>query len=208
VAATYLATRAPTSRIRVACVGDSITEGEGIDDPALRYPAKLGALLGERYDVRNFGVGGATMLDSGDRPYRKQGEFRRALGFRPDVVVIALGTNDSKPWNWSQSASFVADAKTLVDAFREVNPRARVFLCRPAPVVGEGNFGIRGKVVREEVSALVDRAGRELGLEVIDLHAALQGSTEFLPDRVHPDGEGARIIADAVSRALMRARPR
>ena len=54
--------------VRVACVGDSITEGAGVRDPNKRYPAQLGVLLGANYDVKNFGVSGTTMLDNGDSP--------------------------------------------------------------------------------------------------------------------------------------------
>ena len=207
VAAAYLATRTPASRIRVACVGDSITEGEGVEDRAMRYPAWLGALLGEGYDVRNFGVSGSTMLDAGDMPYKKQRAYRQALDFRPDIVVIALGTNDGKPWNWSGREAFAADAKGLVEAFRNAKPGARVFLCRPVPVVGAGNYGIRGDVVKGDITAIIDRAARELDVEVIDLHGALEGRLDLIPDGVHPNGEGARLIADAVHRALTRPRP-
>ena len=173
----------------------------------MRYPERLGALLGDGYDVRNFGVSGSTMLDAGDVPYKKQRAYRQALDFRPDIVVIALGTNDSKPWNWSRREAFAADAKALVAAFRNVNPGARVFLCRPVPVVGAGNYGIRGDVVKGDITAIIDRAARELGVEVIDLHGPLEGKLELIPDRVHPNGEGARLIADAVHRALTRPRP-
>jgi lysophospholipase L1-like esterase len=92
------ACRSGGPRVRVACIGDSITAGTGIDDPARRYPAILGALLGERYEVRAFGSPGATMLSSGDTPYVSQRAFQEALAFRPDVNVVALGTNDTKPW--------------------------------------------------------------------------------------------------------------
>jgi lysophospholipase L1-like esterase len=206
-ASACLEAKAPAPRIRVACVGDSITEGDGVEDPAERYPARLGALLGDRYEVRNFGASGSTMLDDGDKPYRRQRAYRKALDFRPDVVVIALGTNDSKPWNWSRSEGFSTDVKTLVEAFRSANAGVRVFLCRPVPVVGGGNFGIRGDVVKGEITSRIDRAGQELGVEVIDLHGALEGRLELIPDRVHPNGEGARLIADAVYRALTKTRP-
>ena len=82
VAAAYVATRTPASRIRVACAGDSITEGEGVEDRVMRCPAWLGALLGEGYDVRNFGVSGSTLLDAGDVPYKKQRAYRTRIQAR------------------------------------------------------------------------------------------------------------------------------
>lgn len=202
LAAAFLAAEHARPRVRVACVGDSITEGRDIADPEQRYPARLGSLLGGRYEVRNFGVGGATMLSSGDRPYRGQAAFRRALDFRPDVVVVGLGSNDAKPWNWSGRAEFGGDARALVEAFRSANPTVRVIFLRPPPVVGEGRFGIREEVVAGEVAPEIDRAAREVGAEVVDLHAVLDGRPDLLPDRVHPDAEGAERIARAVAGSI------
>ncbi|HET8725600.1 MAG TPA: GDSL-type esterase/lipase family protein [Anaeromyxobacteraceae bacterium] len=204
VLAASVAAHRSTPRIRVACVGDSITEGRDIPDPALRYPARLQALLGGRHEVRNFGVGGATALSTGDLPYRRQPPFARALAFRPDVVVIGLGSNDAKPWNWSGRGAFADDLRALAETFRSVNPGARVILLLPPPVVGEGRFGIREEVVAGEVAPEIDRAARESGLEVVDLHAVLAGRLDLLPDRVHPDAEGAERIARAVAAAILR----
>src|SRR5690606_25963367 len=81
--------------IKIACVGNSITYGSGIVDREHNaYPAQLRAMLGEGYEVRNFGVGGATLLNKGDKPYRKTEAYADALRFKPDIVFIKLGTND------------------------------------------------------------------------------------------------------------------
>ena len=92
---------------KLACVGDSITHGSGTKIPAREsYPAQLAGLLGPGWDVRNFGVSGATLLDKGDRPYTRQRLYKAALDFKADVVVILLGTNDSKPQNWKFKEEF------------------------------------------------------------------------------------------------------
>lgn len=96
--------------IRVACVGDSITFGTKIEDRMHRsYPAQLGVLLGEGYEVKNFGRPGATLLQHGHRPYIKTKAFRAALAFEPEIVIIKLGTNDSIARNWVHRDDFVAD---------------------------------------------------------------------------------------------------
>ena len=56
--------------IKVACVGNSITQGVGVKDQKKdSYPAVLGRLLGDGYEVHNFGFSGRTLLNKGDRPY-------------------------------------------------------------------------------------------------------------------------------------------
>lgn len=187
---------------KVACVGDSITFGSGIKDRVTgSYPSQLAVLLGERWVVRNFGVSGATLLRAGDRPYHRQVAFAQALEYEPDVVAIMLGTNDSKPQNWSHQDEFVADYKVLVGAFRAANPEARFFICLPVPAF-PGNFGIREEIIGPEVLPLVRQVAAETGAMLIDLHGALEGQGKFFPDKIHPNADGAALIAKAVHKAL------
>ncbi len=190
--------------IRVACVGDSITFGAGVKDAKNKYPARLGVLLGAGYEVKNFGVSGATMLDKGDKPYKKQKAYQQAFEFKPDIVVIKLGTNDSKPHNWAKKDDFATDTRSLVEAFLRANPKAKVFLCHPAPVIDKGNFGIRNEIVKPEIIPLIDKVAAEMKLGVIDLYSALDGKPELIPDRVHPNDEGAGLIAAAVHAAIIK----
>lgn len=80
--------------IRVACIGNSITIGYGLPDPNSAYPQQAGRLLGNRYEIRNFGVSGRTMLKKGDYPYWKEDFYKEALAFKPQIVMICLGMND------------------------------------------------------------------------------------------------------------------
>lgn len=198
-----LSAQADAAKIKIACVGDSITAGSGVKDPKKRYPTQLGDLLGEKYEVKNFGVGGATMLDDGNKPYKQQPAYQAALDFKPDIVVIKLGTNDTKPINWdTKKAGFTPSAKSLVESFQKANPKAKIYLCLPVPVVGAGNFGIREEILKPELIPLIKQLAAELKLEVIDLYAALDGKPELIPDRVHPNDDGATIIAKTVHDAL------
>ena len=87
--------------VRVACIGNSITDGHGIDMNDVKgYPAQLQKLLGSDYQVKNYGVSGRTLLKKGDQPYWKEQAWRDAQSYKADIVVIKLGTNDSKPENW------------------------------------------------------------------------------------------------------------
>ncbi|HEX8914120.1 MAG TPA: GDSL-type esterase/lipase family protein [Humisphaera sp.] len=189
--------------IKVACVGDSITYGAGIKDRDVNsYPAVLGKLLGDKYEVKNFGNSGSTLLRAGDKAYHKQKEYAAAIAFKPDIVVIKLGTNDSKPQNWAKKADFAADYKKLVADFKAANPAAKVYAALPVPVYGTGNFKITDEVVKPEVIPAIKQVAADEKLEVIDLYAALSDKPKLFPDKVHPNAEGAKLIAKAVYKAI------
>ncbi len=187
---------------RVACVGDSITFGAAIKDRAKNcYPSQLGRILGEGWNVRNFGVNGATLLKKGDKPYWKQGAFEQAHAFEPEVVIIKLGTNDSKPHNWKHKGDYVADYVGLIESFRKLESNPEVFICYPVPAY-PGRWGITNKVMKEEVMPRLDEVARKSGCKVIDLYSALSDKKAMFPDRVHPNAEGARVIAKQVASTL------
>ncbi|MEI7651646.1 MAG: GDSL-type esterase/lipase family protein [Verrucomicrobiota bacterium] len=186
--------------VKVACVGDSITQGAGAQK-GKSYPAQLQGLLGEGYQVGNFGVSGRTLLKKGDFPYWKEKKYQEALAMEPAIVVIMLGTNDTKPQNWKFEAEFAADYRELVKSFQTLKSKPKVFVCRPVPVPGKGNYGINEENIQKEIPRL-DVLAKELGCEVIDMHAALEKSPELLPDRVHPNTAGAGEMAKAAAKAI------
>ncbi len=186
--------------VRVACIGDSITQGSGAAK-GQSYPSQLQAVLGDQWQVGNFGVSGRTLLKMGDHPYWIEKAYQEALTFEPDVVIIMLGTNDTKPQNWQFESEFVADYTELVKSFQALASKPRVYVCRPCPVPEPGNFGINETNVREEIKRL-DPLAKELKLGVIDMHAALAGKPQLLPDRVHPNTEGAGEMVKAAFKVL------
>ena len=213
-----LQTPAPDA-IRVACIGNSITDGSGIDMASMHgYPASLQQLLGKEYWVKNFGVSGRTMLNKGDRPYMKEMAWRDALAFRPDVVVIKLGTNDSKPQNWQHSAEFKQD---LVQMLTELCPelgqlpknkkkrakalaevKTQIFLCTPIPAF-KSTWNINDSVIVNGVIPIQQEVAKEYGLQVIDLHTLFgNDSNMMVADGIHPNEKGARRMAEIIADAL------
>jgi acyl-CoA thioesterase-1 len=185
--------------IRVACVGDSITFGAGIRDRATNsYPAQLAAMLGDGYDVRNFGVNGATMLKKGNKPYCRLKPYKAAQEFEPNVVIIKLGTNDTKPGNWQHADELEADYTEMVTTFQGLDSKPTVYVCYPVPVVGE-QWGISDARVREGVIPVVDKVAKATGATVVDLYEPLKDKPKLLPDKVHPNAEGAKIIAQTLA---------
>ena len=108
-----------------ACVGNSITFGYTIPErEKYSYPSQLQLLLGPGYEVANFGVPRMTALFSGDYPYVNTEAYRKSLEFNPDIVLLKLGTNDSKAVNW--------DKKELRPGLPENNRFIRGTLFAPA----------------------------------------------------------------------------
>lgn len=185
--------------IRVACIGNSITYGAGLQNPFRdSYPGVLEQLLGTGYDVRNFGISGRTTLQKGDRPYVRERLYVEALDFAPDIVTIKLGTNDTKPWNWVHKGEFEHDLSELVRSFQTLETRPRVILCLPVPAP-EGGKSINEETLVRDVIPSIRKVAHRSGAEVLDLHEALKPYyPRCFPDGVHPDAEGSRAIAQTL----------
>ena len=204
--------------VRVACIGNSITDGHGIElAPVNGYPAILQQMLGKDYWVKNFGVSGRTLLNNGDMPYMKETAWYDALAFNPDIVVIKLGTNDSKPQNWKYAAEFKQDLQqmitTLCPALAQSTKKGKkaksgqpvkpqIYLCTPIPAISSG-WGISESVIANEIIPIQQEVAKQYGLQVIDLHTLFANdSDKMLSDGIHPDEKGARRIAEIVAEEL------
>ena len=204
--------------IRVACIGNSITDGHGIEmAPVNGYPALLQKQLGKDYWVKNFGVSARTLLNKGDYPYMKETAWKDALAFNPDIVIIKLGTNDSKPENWKYGAEFKQDLQqmitTLCPALAQTTKKGnkaksaqplkpQIYLCTPIPAF-KSSWNINDAVITNEIIPIQQEVAKQYGLQVIDLHTLFANDGDKMQDDgIHPDGKGVRRIADIVAEAL------
>ena len=74
-------------KTKVACIGNSVTYGYGHKNPkATSYPTQLQQMLGDKYEVRNFGYSGATLLSKGHRPYINLNEYKAADEVSKDIT--------------------------------------------------------------------------------------------------------------------------
>lgn len=192
-------------RVRVACVGNSVTYGYLLKNRERdAYPSQLQAMLGKDYDVRNFGHSGATLLRHGHRPYMALPEFRAAVDFKPELVVIHLGLNDTDPRNWpNYSAEFIPDYRALIDSFRVANPAARIWICLMTPIFpSHGRFDSGTREWHGIIQARIAQIARTAGVGLIDLYTPLHNYPNLFPDALHPDPEGAKILARTVYQSL------
>lgn len=207
--------------IRVACIGNSITDGHGIDlAPRNGYPAQLQRMLGNDYCVKNFGVSARTMLNKGDYPYMNEQAWRDALAFKPDIVIIKLGTNDSKPENWKYNAEFRQDLEQMVTTLcpslaqpakkskkakkgQTAEPaKPQIYLCTPIPAF-KSTWNINDSVIVNGIIPIQKEVAAKYGLKVIDLHTLYANDGDkMLSDGIHPDDKGARRLAQIIAEEL------
>ncbi len=188
--------------IKVACIGNSITDGFGIDmRTAYGYPAQLQQLLGKDYWVKNFGVSSRTMLNKGDYPYMNEMAWKDALAFKPDIVIIKLGTNDSKPENWQYGAEFKQDLQQMITTLRK-NNNPKIFLCTPIPAF-KPTWNISDSVIVNNIIPIQQDVAKKNKLQVIDLHTLFANDGDkMVDDGIHPDNKGARKMAEIIADAI------
>ena len=202
-------------QVRVACVGDSVTYGFGIPNRSKNcYPAALQDLLGDGYCVNNYGYSGRTLCLLGDRPYRIENLCTKSREFSPDIVVLMLGANDSKPYNWNTEIGgeqayptlFESDLRDLISMYRDLPSNPKVYVVGPLPAYadksGKVRYDIQPDVIQNEIRPLVLRVARETGAEVIDPYPAFEGKPNLYGDGLHPTAEGAGLLARIVYDAI------
>jgi len=201
---------AKEGQIKVACIGDSITYGHGINNwPKNNYPKLLGNLLGDSYHVQSFGVSGRCVQDTSDQPYRALEHYQQSLAYDADIIVFMMGTNDSKPENWRSEDAFKTAVLELLDSYLIGEKQPVIYLCTPskafftkeseAPLT---NYDIQPEKV-DAIAGIIQKVAEERGYPVIDIHAlTTQHSQWFSKDGVHPNNDGAAAIAKAVYNAI------
>lgn len=192
-------------RIKVACIGNSVTYGMTHKNPAeTSYPTLLQQMLGEGYEVRNFGHSGATLLSKGHRPYINLPEYTAALEFAPDIAVIHLGLNDTDPRNWpNYRDEFYTDYTNIIDALRKANPKVEVYICRMTPIFNwHRRFKSGTRDWYWQIQDVIEEIAEDGGFELIDLSRYLYNRPDLMPDALHPNEQGAGIIAKQVYSAM------
>ncbi|MFK7736200.1 MAG: GDSL-type esterase/lipase family protein, partial [Pirellulaceae bacterium] len=201
---------------RVACLGDSITFGARVDAATQSYPAQLQDLLGDKFEIRNFGLGSATLIKAG-RPSVWQ-KLDAVEEFNPHVVVISLGTNDTvggRRQNWEKIDSFEKDYVELIQFLAALPAKPRIVLCTPTAMVltTPGMSDARLADLRERKERLQDLCERvrkladeqaDKDVSLLELNAVLQGKPDLLTPRdgVHPNEDGYLVIAQAVAKHI------
>lgn len=193
------------AKVRVACMGNSITYGYTLPDPATQsYPSLLAKMLPAEYDVRNFGHSGATVLRKGHNPYVKTPEYKAAIEFRPDIAVIHLGVNDTDPRDWpNYNSEFQSDFMSMIEDLRRANPGVRILVARLTPLrATHYRFKSGTRDWRLLAQAAIERTARKAGVVLIDFDEPFRDMQHLLWDGIHPNVEGTPLLAEEVYRGI------
>ena len=189
--------------VRVACIGNSITDGHGIGmAPIKGYPAVLQKKLGDGYLVKNFGVSARTMMNKGDLPYMNELAWRDAQAFNPNIVVIKLGTNDSKTHNWVHGADeFRQSMQAMIDTLKALPSKPKIYLCSPIPAFKD-SWTINDSVIVNGEMPIIKKLAKKNKCQFIDLHTSYTYVDMMLNDGIHPNAKGAEKMADIIFDAI------
>ena len=194
-------------KTHIACIGDSITFGAGVNGKTqMTWEHFLNELLGEEYQVINYGISGRTLQDEGDYPYKKDKFYQISLHCGAEIYLIMLGTNDAKPYNWDRER-YRRELASFVEEYRALPQKPRVLLMTPPrcyddPKIGKVAFDIDRETIDREIVPILREEAEGKGLPVVDLNAFTQGHPDWFGDGVHPNESGNRLIAGYLAEQL------
>ena len=196
------------NQIRVACVGDSLTYGFLTAGQLWNnYPSLLKKLLGDKYCVNNYGYTNHTASKNGDFPYVKRKIYRDSLDFNPDIVILMLGSNDSKSFNWNNE-EFKNDLDEIINSYKNLKSDIKIILMSPIPCYLFGNiemYSIRDSVIKQEIRPICLMLGKENNIDYIDLYLCFENRKDlYAIDNVHLNKNGNQLIAETVYEHLMK----
>jgi len=198
------------NKVRIACVGDSLTYGSGVlkTRETNSYPAKLQKKLGNSYKVLNFGLRNATASAQGDLPYLESEEYAQSLESNPDIVILMLGTNDSKISNWDP-VEYEAGLRKLLESYIALDNAPTVYLIRsPYCFAVDGSdiaeYTIQPSVVENEIGAIAKTLAEEEGVSFIDLYSVTDGQNElYTSDGIHFNKSGYELFSSTIYQYLL-----
>ncbi|MFD2158585.1 sialate O-acetylesterase [Rubritalea tangerina] len=191
------------TKVKVACIGDSITFGAKVQERKNNsYPAQLQKILGNGFSVRNFGRSGSTIQLKPKLSYPKLKQFSQVKEWAPDIIIIKLGTNDANQsnHNWQGQDAFQKDYETFIDSCSQLQSKPKIYLCTVAPSFNDP--GNREEIITDNVNPTIKEIASKHDLQLIDVFSALRGKKELFPDSLHPNAQGAKIIAQTVAESI------
>jgi lysophospholipase L1-like esterase len=189
---------------KIACIGNSITEG-GAGNYYNSWPMRLRDMLGNGYYTENLGVSGTTMSKVGDSPWWNQPQYNYTFSLNPDIILIKLGTNDSKSNNW-KPVNYKADYIDMIDKFRAMPSHPAIYVVTPAKAYSAA-YNINDNTIVMKIIPILHQIAFEKGVHLIDMYNATTYMPANFPDGIHPNSAGAMVIAQKAKENILKAKP-
>ncbi|MBQ2733865.1 MAG: hypothetical protein IJF74_06875 [Clostridia bacterium] len=204
--------------VRIACVGDSITYGATLTNPAAQsYPTQLQKLLGNGYKVGNFGKSGSYALPADNKYnvkdaalyYRNTAEYKSSLKFNADVVIIMLGTNDIRSMSCDAAKDdFMKSLKSIAEEYAALPTVKKVYI---ASSIFISNADVIRQLSNGELARLQEQVANDLGFTYINMFEMTKEYMDvhhhYDKDRVHPAADGHIVMAKTFYAALTESEP-
>lgn len=193
--------------LQIACVGDSITYGAGVQKiKNATYEYFLRQNIGGDCQVLNYGKSGRTLQKEGNKPYVNTTFYQNSVKVKADVYILMLGTNDSKKINWNEKR-YSRELRTFVRTYQKLPNHPLVYLMAPPDCFPQGKTGIVGyhiqqKVIAGRIRKIVRKTAAREQTGFVDLYAVTKNHPEYFVDGVHPNQKGNQKIADVIYQAL------
>lgn len=216
------------SNVKITVVGDSLTEASNLSEEEREkyaYPVLLQEILGCK-EVVNQGIGGSTVSACGDYAMV---ERRKKVPLDSDIVIIMGGTNDSlfiNKWDFGEieyenrckPKTFCGDLDDLCESLsryareHEDNYIKFFYVNPPSSIISDGVYQIDpGNLIHQSKFAeAINTIAPEYGFDVIDMYNNNILNTHdkdvvenFMPDGIHGNPEGYRIIAEHIASQII-----
>jgi alpha-L-fucosidase 2 len=124
------------------------------------------------------------------------------FAFQPEIIIIALGTNDSKDHNWN-GPRFEQDYLDMIKVLKADFPESEILICLPPPAFNH-SWGINDSTIREGVIPIIQRIAIDKKLQMVDFYTPLKSKIEMYPDSIHPNEAGANLMAEILHKAIIK----
>lgn len=209
------------SNKKIACLGDSITEGSNLDKmenyKQYSYPSVLKNILGAE-EVYNLGIGGSSYGRYWDKPFV---ERYKEIPADTDIILVMGGTNDGfaasekelGSLSEKKPATFYGDVDELMRGLKENYPEAKIIFATPLP-------NILHDYLRKQRDYLLPQAtfanavkelAAQYDIDVIDLYNSnlldthdVQVISTYMPDGVHGNPAGYQVLAEHMASQVIR----
>lgn len=194
--------------IRITCVGDSITDGYKASSAAYSYPSQMQGILGDGYVVTNCGVSGSMVRTNRDsNVYINTNKYQTSINSEPDIVIVALGTNDAGSGWAGSEAQFETDYRNLLNTYLNLPTKPLVMASLPAVswYGGSNDRDDRSKNNENGTIPIIKKVAVELNVPTIDIWTWSSDKRDYFVDGLHPGDEGYAALAAEYAKHVLAA---